>query len=128
MRLEILKGSYFVFNGMSSEDVYKLQEWLYCNGFDGSIEPNQMAYRNMPISIPFSSPLYGTLDNPYYIENRQEIGFLLNYRHFSSRYSDYKAEFIKDGMCIVNTGSHLLFLEPGEYEILQNCLKILPNE
>jgi hypothetical protein len=122
MRLEILKGSYFIFDGMSSEDVYKLQEWLYFNGFEGNIERNQIVYRNMPImSYGFS------FENPY-IENRQEIGFLLNYRNFSSRYSDYKTEFIKDGMCIVNTGSHLLFLEPGEYEILQNGLKILPNE
>lgn len=123
MRLEILKGSYFVFNGMSSEDVYKLQEWLYRNGFEGNIECHQAVYRNIPmISLSYN------FENPY-IENRQEIGFLLNYRCFSSRYGgDYKTEFIKDGICIVNTGSHLLFLEPGEYEILQTGLKILPNE
>ena len=119
MRLEILKGSYFVFNEMFSKDIYKLQEWLYCHGFEGNIECNQMVYRNIPYGFSFENP---------YIENRQEIGFLLEYKRFSSRYENYKTEFIKSGMCIVNTGSHLLFLEPGEYEILQNGLKILPNE
>ena len=121
MRLEILKGSYFVFNGMSSEDIYKFQEWLYHNGFEGNIDRHQTVYRN---SYGFS------FENPY-IENHQEIGFLLNYKYFASHYgyeANYKTEFIKSGMCIVNTGSHLLFLEPGEYEILQNGLKILPNE
>lgn len=121
MRLEILKGSYFVFNGMSSEDIYKLQEWLFRNGFEGNIERQQAV----------APMLYGfSFENPY-IENRQEIGFLLNYKHFSSRFSyetNYKTEFIKSGICIVNTGSHLLFLEPEEYEILQTGLKILPNE
>ena len=125
MKLEILKGSYFVFDGMSSENIYKLQEWLYCNGFEGNIE-HQAVYRNIPVPMSYGF----SFENPY-IENRQEIGFLLNYKHFSSHYgyeANYKTEFIKNGTCIVNTGSHLLFLEPGEYEILQTGLKILPNE
>lgn len=127
MKLEILKGSYFIFDEMLYENIYGLQQWLYSNGFEASIERQQVS-RDVPISIPFSSPLYGTLDNPYYIENRQEIGCILHYRYFNSFYRDYKTEFIKNGTCIINTGSHLLFLESGEYEILQTGLKILPNE
>lgn len=122
MKLEILKGSYFIFNGMFREDMCKLQEWAFHNGFKVSIE--QHAYRDVP--IPPSIPLYGILDNPYYIH--QENGYLIHYRYFNSFYKDYKTEFIKKGTCIVNTGKHLLFLEPGEYEILQTGLKILPNE
>lgn len=123
MRLEISKGSYFVFNEAS---VYTLREWLFSNKFESYIELQHMC-RDEPTSIPFSSQ-YGILDNPYYIEHHREIGCLINYRYYNSSYKVYKTEFIKNGTCIVNTGSHLLFLEPGEYEILQTGLKVLPSE
>lgn len=127
MKLELYKGSYFIFDGKSRDQEYDFRMWLYHNGFEGNIE-----YRPV-YTLPYShfsfEDRYNTYNNPYYMESHQEIGYLLNYRCLCSYTHDiYKTEFIKNGMCIVSTGSHLLFLNPGEYEILQSGLKILPNE
>ena len=134
MRLEILKGSYFVFVDETSYRVleYDLRMWLYRNGFEGNIERRPAyTFHHSYLSPddqyntyynPYDNPYY----NPYYIRTSQENGYLLNYRYLKYYTNDaYKTEFIKIGMCIV---SHLLFLNPGEYEILQSGLKILPNE
>ena len=123
MRLELYKGSYFIFDDkLHTEQEYDLRMWLYHNGFEGNIE-RRSVYTLRP---PYFSP---DQYNTYYMDYRQEIGYLLNYRLLYSYTDDiYKTEFIKNGMCIVSTGSHLLFLNPGEYEILQSGLKILPNE
>ena len=121
MKLELYNGSYFIFVDETPCRVleYDLRMWLYRNGFEGNIECRP-AYT---FHTSYFSP-----DNPYYIETRQENGYLLNYRYLKYSNDAYKTEFIKIGMCIVSTGSHLLFLNPGEYEILQSGLKILPNE
>ena len=130
MRLELCKGNYFIFDDKPqplADQEYDLRMWLYHNGFEGNIE-RRSVYTLRP---PYFSPenQYNTYDNTYYMDYRQEIGYLLNYRQLYSYTDDiYKTEFIKNGMCIVSTGSHLLFLNPGEYEILQSGLKILPNE
>lgn len=132
MRLEISNGGYFIIKEISSENIFKFQSWLYRNGFDGKIESRQtyMAQQPRPyfyLENPYDP--YNPYNNPRYIENRQEIGYLLNYRYIRTYYDDtYKTELIKIGMCIIATGSHLLFLDPGEYEILPAGLKILPNE
>ena len=130
MRLELCKGSYFILDDKTPcrDQEYDLRMWLYHNGFEGNIE-----YRPVYTFHPsyFSTEnQYNTYINPYYMESHQEIGYLLNYRYLKYSYTHdiYKTEFIKNGMCIVSTGSHLLFLNPGEYEILQSGLKILPNE
>ena len=128
MKLELYKGSYFIFDGKPRDQEYDFRMWLYHNGFEGNIE-----YRPVSYTLPYShfsfENQYNTYNNPYNMEFHQEIGYLLNYRCLYSYPHDiYKTEFIKNGMCIVSTGSHLLFLNPGEYEILQSGLKILPNE
>lgn len=129
MRLEISNGGYFIIKEISSENIFKFQSWLYRNGFDGKIESRQTYMVQQPRPYFYLENPY---DNPYnirYIENRQEVGYLLNYRYIRTYYDDtYKTELIKIGMCIIATGSHLLFLDPGEYEILPAGLKILPNE
>ena len=131
MKLELYKGSYFIFDDKPRDQEYDFRMWLYHNGFEGNIE-----YRPV-YTLPYShfsfENQYNTYnnpyDNPYNIEFHQEIDYLLNYRClYSCPHDIYKTEFIKNGMCIVSTGSHLLFLNPGEYEILQSGLKILPNE
>lgn len=136
MRLEISNGGYFIIKEISSENIFEFQSWLYHNGFDGKIESRQTYMVQQPRSYfylenpydPHYNP-YNPYNNPHYIENRQEIGYLLNYRYIRTYYDDtYKTELIKIGMCIIATGSHLLFLDPGEYEILPAGLKILPNE
>ena len=133
MRLEISNGGYFIIKEISSENIFEFQSWLYRNGFDGKIESRQvyMIQQPRPYFYLEENP-YDPHYNPYntrYIENRQEVGYLLNYRYIRTYYDDtYKTELIKIGMCIIATGSHLLFLDPGEYEILPAGLKILPNE
>lgn len=133
MKLELYNGSYFIFVDETPCRVleYDLRMWLYRNGFEGNIECRP-AYTFRPQYFSTEeqyNTYYNTYDNPYYIETRQENGYLLNYRYLKCYTNDaYKTEFIKIGMCIVSTGSHLLFLNPGEYEILQSGLKILPNE
>ena len=145
MKLELCNGSYFIFVDETPNRVleYDLRMWLYRNGFEGNIEcrpaytfhPSYFSpddqyntYYN-PYDNPYNNPYNNPYYNPYYIETRQENGYLLNYRYLKCYTNDaYKTEFIKIGMCIVSTGSHLLFLNPGEYEILQSGLKILPNE
>ena len=134
MRLEIPNGGYFIIKEISSENIFEFQSWLYRNGFDGKIENRQtyMIQQPRPYFYYLEENPYDPSYNPYntrYIENRQEVGYLLNYRYIRTYYDDtYKTELIKIGMCIIATGSHLLFLDPGEYEILPNGLKILPNE
>ena len=133
MKLEIPNGGYLIIKEISSENIFEFQSWLYRNGFDGKIENRQtyMIQQPRPYFYLEENP-YDPRYNPYntrYIENRQEVGYLLNYRYIRTYYNDiYKTELIKIGMCIIAAGSHLLFLDPGEYEILPNGLKILPNE
>ena len=133
MKLEIPNGGYLIIKEISSENIFEFQSWLYRNGFDGKIENRQtyMIQQPRPYFYLEENP-YDPRYNPYntrYIETRQEVGYLLNYRYIRTYYDDiYKTEFIKNRMGIVSTGSHLLFLNPGEYEILPNGLKILPNE
>ena len=128
MKLELCNGSYFILDDKTPyrDQEYDLRMWLYRNGFEGNIE-RRPVYTFQP---SYFSPenQYNTYNNPYYMEARQENGYLLNYRYLYYTNDIYKTEFIKNGMCIVSTGSHLLFLNPGEYEILQSGLKILPNE
>lgn len=128
MKLELCNGSYFILDDKTQyrDQEYDLRMWLYRNGFEGNIE-RRPVYTFRP---SYFSPenQYNTYNNPYYMETRQENGYLLNYRYLYYTNDIYKTEFIKNGMCIVSTGSHLLFLNPGEYEILQSGLKILPNE
>ena len=128
MKLELCNGSYFILDDKTPyrDQEYDLRMWLYRNGFEGNIE-RRPVYTFQP---SYFSPenQYNTYYNPYYIGTRQENGYLLNYRYLYYTNDAYKTEFIKIGMCIVSTGSHLLFLNPGEYEILQSGLKILPNE
>lgn len=125
MKLELYKGSYFIFDGKPKDQEYDFRMWLYHNGFEGNIEYRLV----LPYSHSSFEVQYNTYNNQYYMESHQEIGYLLNYRCLYSYTQDiYKTEFIKNGMCIVSTGRHLLFLNPGEYEILQSGLKILPNE
>ena len=132
MRLEISNGGYFIIKEISSENIFKFQSWLYRNGFDGKIESRQTYMVQQPrpyfyLENPYDP--YNPYNNPRYIENRQEIGYLLNYRYIRTYYDDnYKTELIKVGMCIIATGSHLLFLDPSEYYILSAGLKILLNE
>ena len=128
MKLELCNGSYFILDDKTQyrDQEYDLRMWLYRNGFEGNIE-RRPVYTFQP---SYFSPenQYNTYNNPYYMETRQENGYLLNYRYLYYTNDIYKTEFIKNGMCIVSTGSHLLFLNPGEYKILQSGLKILPNE
>ena len=129
MKLELCNGSYFILDDKTPyrDQEYDLRMWLYRNGFEGNIE-RRPVYTFQPSYFSHENQ-YNTYDNPYNMEFHQEIGYLLNYRCLYSYPHDiYKTEFIKNGMCIVSTGSHLLFLNPGEYEILQSGLKILPNE
>ena len=125
MKLELCNGSYFILDDKTPyrDQEYDLRMWLYRNGFEGNIE------RRPVYTLPYSHFSFENQYNTYNIEAHQEISYLLNYRCLYSYTNDiYKTEFIKNGMCIVSTGSHLLFLNPGEYEILQSGLKILPNE
>ena len=128
MKLELCNGSYFILDDKTQyrDQEYDFRMWLYRNGFEGNIE-RRPVYTFQP---SYFSPenQYNTYNNPYYMETRQENGYLLNYRYLYYTNDIYKTEFIKNGMCIVSTGSHLLFLNPGEYQILQSGLKILPNE
>ena len=128
MKLELYKGSYFIFDDKTPyrDQEYDLRMWLYRNGFEGNVEYRPVYILNH--SYFSTEEQYNTYYNPYYIGTRQENGYLLNYRYLYYTNDAYKTEFIKIGMCIVSTGSHLLFLNPGEYEILQSGLKILPNE
>ena len=127
MRLELRNGSYFIIdNKHHADQEYDLRMWLYRNGFEGNVEYRPVYILNH--SYFSTEEQYNTYYNPYYIGTRQENGYLLNYRYLYYTNDAYKTEFIKNGMCIVSTGSHLLFLNPGEYEILQSGLKILPNE
>lgn len=129
MRLEISNGGYFIIKEISSENIFEFQSWLYHHGFEGKIESRQTYMVQQPRPYFYLENPYDPYNNPRYIENRQEIGYLLNYRYIRTYYDDnYKTELIKIGMCIIATGSHLLFLDPGEYEILPAGLKILPNE
>ena len=133
MKLEIPNGGYLIIKEISSENIFEFQSWLYRNGFDGKIESRQtyMIQQPRPYFYLEENP-YDPRYNPYstrYIENRQEVGYLLNYRYIRTYYDDtYKTELIKIGMCIIAAGSHLLLLDPGEYEILPIGLKILSNE
>ena len=127
MKLELRNGSYFIIdNKHHADQEYDLRMWLYRNGFEGNVEYRPVYILNH--SYFSTEEQYNTYYNPYYIGTRQENGYLLNYRYLYYTNDIYKTEFIKNGMCIVSTGSHLLFLNPGEYEILQSGLKILPNE
>ena len=129
MKLELYKGSYFIFDDKTPyrDQEYDLRMWLYRNGFEGNIERRPVYTFQHSYFSPENQ--YSTYYNPYCMESRQESGYLLNYKHLYSYTNDiYKTEFIKNRMCIVSTGSHLLFLNPGEYEILHSGLKILPNE
>ena len=129
MKLELYKGSYFIFDDKTPyrDQEYDLRMWLYRNGFEGNIERRPVYTFQHSYFSPENQ--YSTYYNPYCMESRQEVGYLLNYRYIRTYYDDiYKTEFIKNRMCIVSTGSHLLFLNTGEYEILQSGLKILPNE
>ena len=127
MKLELRNGSYFIIdNKHHADQEYDLRMWLYRNGFEGNVEYRPVYILNH--SYFSTEEQYNTYYNPYYMETRQENGYLLNYRYLYYTNDIYKTEFIKNGMCIVSTGSHLLFLNPGEYEILQSGLKILPNE
>ena len=130
MKLELRNGSYFIFVDETPCRVleYDLRMWLYRNGFEGYIECRPVVRYSHFSTEEQCNTYYNIYDNPYYIETRQENGYLLNYRYLKYSNDAYKTEFIKIGMCIVSTGSHLLFLNPGEYEILQSGLKILPNE
>ena len=133
MKLELRNGSYFIFVDETPCRVleYDLRMWLYRNGFEGNVEyrPVYILNHSYFSTEEQYNTYYNTYDNPYYIETRQENGYLLNYRYLKCYTNDaYKTEFIKIGTCIVCTGSHLLFLNPDEYEILQSGLKILPNE
>ncbi len=135
MKLEIPNGSYFVFTDEDpyGNKEYDLRMWLYRNEFEGYIErrPYIRQHPRSPLELEdLYNPHYNQYFNPYYMECRQEIGYLLNYKCIKYSYTDdvYKTEFIKNGMYIVATGSHLLFLEPGEYKVLPSGLKILPNE
>lgn len=129
MRLEIPNGGYFINKEISSENIFEFQNWLYHHGFEGKIESRQTYMVQQPRPYFYLENPYDPHYNTRYIENRQEIGYLLNYRYIRTYYDDnYKTELIKIGMCIIATGSHLLFLDPGEYEILPAGLKILPNE
>lgn len=133
MKLELYNGSYFIFDGKTPyrDQEYDLRMWLYHNGFEGNIECRPvytLRYSHFSPEDQYNI-YYNQHYNPYYMESRQEIAYLLNYRYLKYSSDDiYKTEFIKYGMCIVSAGSHLLFLNPGEYEILQSGLKILPNE
>ena len=98
MKLELYKGSYFIFDDKPRDQEYDFRMWLYHNGFEGNIE-----YR--PYTLPYShfsfENQYNTYNNPYNMEFHQEIGYLLNYRCLYSYPHDiYKTEFIKNGMCI----------------------------
>ena len=127
MRLELRNGSYFIIDNKPHRDQeYDFRMWLYRNGFEGNVEYRPVYILNH--SYFSTEEQYNTYYNPYYIGTRQENGYLLNYRYLYYTNDAYKTEFIKNGMCIVSTGSHLLFLNPDEYEILQSGLKILPNE
>ena len=128
MKLELCNGSYFILDDKTPyrDQEYDLRMWLYRNGFEGNVEYRPVYILNH--SYFSTEEQYNTYNNPYYMEARQENGYLLNYRYLYYTNDIYKTEFIKIGMCIVSTGSHLLFLNPGEYEILQSGLKILPNE
>ena len=127
MKLELRNGSYFIIDNKPHRDQeYDLRMWLYRNGFEGNVEYRPVYILNH--SYFSTEEQYNTYYNPYYIGTRQENGYLLNYRYLYYTNDAYKTEFIKIGMCIVSTGSHLLFLNPGEYEILPAGLKILPNE
>ena len=128
MKLELCNGSYFILDDKTQyrDQEYDLRMWLYRNGFEGNIERRPVYTFHPSYFSPENQ--YNTYNNPYYMETRQENGYLLNYRYLYYTHDIYKTEFIKNGMCIVSTGSHLLFLNPGEYEILQSGLKILPNE
>ena len=132
MRLEIPNGGYFLFKELSSDNNYEFQKWLYFNGFEGNIESRQIYTIQQPRPSFYMEDLYNPHYNQYntrYIESRQEVGYILNYRYIRNYYDNaYKTELIKIGMCIIATGSHLLFLDPGEYEILPAGIKILPNE
>ena len=126
MKLEIPNGGYFIIKEISSENIFEFQSWLYRNGFDGKIESRQTYMIQQP------RPYFYLEENPYdprYNPYNTRYIYLLNYRYIRTYYDDtYKTELIKIGMCIIATGSHLLFLDPGEYEILPAGLKILPNE
>lgn len=131
MKLELRNGSYFIIdNKHHADQEYDLRMWLYRNGFEGNVEyrPVYILNHSYFSTEEQYNTYYNPYDNPYYIGTRQENGYLLNYRYLYYTNDAYKTEFIKIGMCIVSTGSHLLFLNPGEYEILQSGLKILPNE
>lgn len=128
MKLELYNGSYFIFDDKPHIDQeYVLQMWLYHNGFEGNIERRPVYTYTSYFS---HENQYNTYDNPYYMGSHQEIGYLLNYRYIKYSYTNniYETGFIKYGTCIISADSHLLFLNPGEYEILQSGLKILPNE
>lgn len=130
MKLELCNGSYFILDDKTPyrDQEYYLRMWLYRNGFEGNIE-RRLVYTPRHSYSSFEDLYNPYYNNPYYMEISQENGYLLNYRYLKYYTNDaYKTEFIKIGMCIVSTGSHLLFLNPGEYEILQSGLKILPNE
>ena len=128
MKLELCNGSYFILDDKTQyrDQEYDLRMWLYRNGFEGNIE-RRPVYTFQP---PYFSTenQYNTYNNPYYMETRQEKGYRMNYTHTYYTNDIYITQFSKNGMSIVSTGSHLLFLNPGEYEILQSGLKILPNE
>ena len=129
MKLELCNGSYFILDDKTPyrDQEYDLRMWLYRNGFEGNIGRRPVYTFQHSYFSPENQ--YSIYYNPYCMESRQESGYLLNYRYLKYYTNDaYKTEFIKIGMCIVSTGSHLLFLNPGEYEILQSGLKILPNE
>ena len=121
IKLELYKGSYFIFDDKTPyrDQEYYLRMWLYRNGFEGNIERRPVyTFQHSYFS---HENQYSTYYNPYCMEFRQESGYLLNYKHLYSYTNDiYKTEFIKNRMCIVSTGSHLLFLNPGEYEKYYN--------
>ena len=81
MKLELCNGSYFILDDKTQyrDQEYDLRMWLYRNGFEGNIELRPV-YTFQP---SYFSPenQYNTYNNPYYMETRQENGYLLNYRY-----------------------------------------------
>ena len=98
MKLELCNGSCFILDDKTQyrEQEYDLRMWLYRNGFEGNIE-RRPVYTFQP---SYFSPenQYNTYNNPYYMETRQEIGYLLNYRCLYSYPHDGVTIYLDDKM------------------------------
>ena len=81
MKLELCNGSYFILDDKTQyrDQEYDLRMWLYRNGFEGNIERRPVYILNHSYFSPENQ--YNTYNNPYYMETRQENGYLLNYRY-----------------------------------------------